>query len=787
MKLRWDADFIPDIINIGCLDKPTITYDGSERLMDWNYIEPLIPYWIAIIITLWVAAYTWRARRMTGLGVYAFFALSQTAWMAGAIMEITNATLSTKIFWDNLQWLAAIAVSFTWLKFCFDFSRVRLRQPVLFWMVLLAFPALFMGLALTNDAYSLIAENVRIVSVPPYTALYYEWKPMTWLLTALLYGVVGAGMLILYVGVRQLGKVYRGQAATFAVAVAIPTVLTLAGEIFDLTLYGQSDLSVLGFIGGNLAFLWGIARYQLLNVMPLARDMVVENLSDAVIVLDADSRVVDMNALARQALDPTAPDPIGQPVSSVFPAWVEIAAAYQRTPKSRYEHTLMVNGQEVTVDLNITELRDARGRRTAIIIVARDVSEAAALRKQIESNLKELGVAKQRYADLVNNIPGVVFVARSDSEGGFSLDFVSDRSTELSGFTPAEAYANPDLIHANIMPEYVLTYTYAIRQALRTQKPFSLEFAKMVRGEKRWRHLFTSPIQLPDGQRGWQGVEMDVTDRHKVEEALAAEKSAAEQRYVELTVERERRRLMEQIIRGTSHDLRTPISALLALLYVVGKLLDRLMDQVNAGADPAVPAQTVNTIRERVQTLEQTTRRLSRLVELMLDMARLDSGVTFSMSQQDLNEIAYSVVHQFQRDAILNGVTLTFSPTLNLPKISMDSDQITRLVRHLVENALQYTPKGGQIEIRTCMNGDMVTLCVIDTGIGIPAEDLPHIFERFYRGDKARNTVTGGGGLGLSIAARVAEMHSGKITVESEVGKGSTFRVFLPVIARNAN
>jgi PAS domain S-box-containing protein len=608
-----------------------------------------------------------------------------------------------------------------------------------------------------------------------------------WLLTALLCGVVGAGVLILHVGVRRLGKVYRGQAATFAAAVAIPMVLILAGEIFDLTLYGQSDLSVLGFIGGNLAFLWGIARYQLLNAMPLARDMVVENLSDAVVVLDADSRVVDMNALARQALDPTAPDPIGQPVSSVFPAWVEIVAAYQRTPKSRYEHTLMIDGREVTVDLNITELRDARGRRTAIIIVARDVSEAAALRKQIERNLKELEVAKQRYADLVNNIPGVVFVVRSDSDGGFSLDFVSDRSTELSGFTPAEAYANPDLIHASITPEYVLTYTYAIRQALRTQKPFSLEFAKMVNGEKRWRHLFASPIQLLDGQRGWQGVEMDVTDRHKVEEALAAEKSAAEQRRIELTVERERRRLMEQIIRGTSHDLRTPISALLTLLYVVGKLLDRLMDQVNAGADPAVPAQTVNTIRERVQTLEQTTRRLSRLVELMLDMARLDSGVTFSMSQQDLNEIAHSVVHQFQRDAILNGVTLTFSPTLNLPKISMDSDQIMQLVRHLVENALQYTPKGGKIEIRTCMNGDMVTLCVIDTGIGIPAEDLPHIFERFYRGDKARNTVTGGGGLGLSIAARVAEMHSGKITVESEVGKGSTFRVFLPLIARNAN
>jgi signal transduction histidine kinase len=103
------------------------------------------------------------------------------------------------------------------------------------------------------------------------------------------------------------------------------------------------------------------------------------------------------------------------------------------------------------------------------------------------------------------------------------------------------------------------------------------------------------------------------------------------------------------------------------------------------------------------------------------------------------------------------------------------------LFLNLLDNAIRYTPGGGKISVSLRREGQMVVVSISDTGPGIPAADLPHIFERFYRVDKARSRTEGGSGLGLSIAQYTAEVHGGRIEVESEPGKGSTFRVWLPL------
>jgi two-component system sensor histidine kinase SenX3 len=108
------------------------------------------------------------------------------------------------------------------------------------------------------------------------------------------------------------------------------------------------------------------------------------------------------------------------------------------------------------------------------------------------------------------------------------------------------------------------------------------------------------------------------------------------------------------------------------------------------------------------------------------------------------------------------------------------SKDLALMVRNLLDNAVRYTPQGGRIAVELAENGGRVSLAVADTGIGIPSRDLPRIFERFYRVDRARSRETGGTGLGLSIARHVVEQHGGRIGARSELGRGSTFTVTLP-------
>ena len=126
-----------------------------------------------------------------------------------------------------------------------------------------------------------------------------------------------------------------------------------------------------------------------------------------------------------------------------------------------------------------------------------------------------------------------------------------------------------------------------------------------------------------------------------------------------------------------------------------------------------------------------------------------------------------------------SGIALKFDPYPNLPLIVGSNDQIVRLITNLVSNSIRYTRVGGVL-VSTLQSGDQVGLQVSDTGIGIKDEDLPHIFERFYRGDNVRQSTTPGTGLGLAIAQEIASLHGGKLEVESELGTGSTFRVWFP-------
>jgi signal transduction histidine kinase len=191
---------------------------------------------------------------------------------------------------------------------------------------------------------------------------------------------------------------------------------------------------------------------------------------------------------------------------------------------------------------------------------------------------------------------------------------------------------------------------------------------------------------------------------------------------------------------------------------------------------------TPEKLDEHLRKLENQVEHLRNLLDDLRSLSQLDQGkFTLTVETSDINQIVAHVYDTYEPVAISKGQTLHLITDPQIPEILVDKRQIERVFVNLVANAINYTPHDKAITVRTLRDENAVVFSIADEGMGISAEDLPHIFERFYRTDVARSTQSTGTGLGLAIVKEIVEQHGGSVTVESELGKGSTFTVRLPV------
>lgn len=304
-----------------------------------------------------------------------------------------------------------------------------------------------------------------------------------------------------------------------------------------------------------------------------------------------------------------------------------------------------------------------------------------------------------------------------------------------------------------------------------------------------------------DGKPYWFRVDFApvATDEGKIIGACISalditENREAEKRTLDLVIEREKLRVLETFINDASHDFRTPISILKTTSYLLGKFSDQLFKQsIRMGGHLfTITPETLSAllrdigeiaigIQKQVSSLEASTQRLEKLVESLLEITRLEHQPQFELELRSLNVLADGVVEMYRPLAAERHISLHLTVDDALPFVRVDEEEFSRVVHNLLDNALSFTAEGGQVFVKTYRQDEHAALEVADTGIGIPPADLPHIFERFFRADRARQATTGGAGLGLSIARRIVEAHGGHIEVSSQPGEGSVFRVLLPL------
>jgi two-component system, sensor histidine kinase and response regulator len=399
--------------------------------------------------------------------------------------------------------------------------------------------------------------------------------------------------------------------------------------------------------------------------------------------------------------------------------------------------------------------------RTQTIAQLLDITE----RKEMENALRD---SEALYQSLVNSLPQNIF--RRDVNGRFT--FANEYFCQLHGMPLAEIIGKTDFdLHP---PERASKYWADDQRVMKTGQAYeAVEIHQRKNSPIEYAQVIKTPTYDAAGRLiGIQGIFWDITEVKQAQEALQKAHSELEKRVEERTQElatanarlKELDYLKNKFIEDMAHELRTPLAN-----------MNLYLDLLEMGKPEK---------RESyMAVMRQAIGRVTRISEDVLAMIRLElfkDDIQFKLV--NLNHLAASVIRQQKQLADAAGLDLIFAFNPADPFIRCDTNQIQHCLTNLIANSICYTTEG-QIEvfIKLDETSRQVCLAVSDTGTGIDSEDLPYLFDRFYRGRKIGQSNIPGSGLGLALVKEIAELHDGSVEAENRPDKGSIFHLWLPL------
>jgi PAS domain S-box-containing protein len=363
---------------------------------------------------------------------------------------------------------------------------------------------------------------------------------------------------------------------------------------------------------------------------------------------------------------------------------------------------------------------------------------------ELRRTIAALQKSEARWRSLVENAPDYILELDTD----YRICYTNRTQANISPETLVGR-----LVFDFIPPEDIVKAKETLAATIQLHKTMSYEgVSYSLDGAAAWYSTTVSPI-IREGQLdGVMLISRDVSEHVQ-----------AEQQRLDLSLAAERVQLLTELIADLSHDLKSPLTVINTSLYILEKLDDPQKQ------------------KDKLEQIKRQVLRLEKLIQDILTLSTLEKAPQLNLTSLNLNQLASEIEKQFFSVAASKGLSLKFDLHRNLASVQGDEEALRRALINLVENALNYTPAPGEVMMRTDQSADTIILEVRDTGIGIATEDLPRVFDRFYRTGKARQTMTGGTGLGLAIVKKTIEMHSGRIDVSSQPDRGTTFRISLPL------
>jgi PAS domain S-box-containing protein len=377
-----------------------------------------------------------------------------------------------------------------------------------------------------------------------------------------------------------------------------------------------------------------------------------------------------------------------------------------------------------------------------------DPDEHAAWFASVEDKLVE---AEERYRVLVETLPLATYIDRDDRETGTS--WISAQIEAITSYSAAEWTANPDLLGEVLHPddkERVLAEMKRVKESGGSRD----DEYRMVRRDGTVVWIHDVAVTVIEGSRRYaRGFVVDVTARREAE--LELERQNDQLRQLD--------RLKDEFVALVSHELRTPLTSIRGYLELITEDTNLTEDQTRF-----------------IETIDRNAQRLQRVVGDLLFVAQVEAGkLSLEVADVNPNTLVEEAVQAAGPSAAAKSIELT-THLGELPEIRGDRARLAQVLDNFISNAIKFTPTGGRVTVATRVLPGEVEVVVSDTGMGIPPDELPLLFQRFFRAERATAGAIPGTGLGLAIAKAIVTGHGGRIRVESDDGAGTTFRIILP-------
>lgn len=715
--------------------------------MPYQFTFNMIPLVVAAAISGALAWYTWRNRRTPGAIPFSLMMLILFEWGISYILQLAATDLPTKILWANISFIGIVATPVAWLTFAFEYTGRKAWINARHLAILSILPITTLIIIFTDERHHLFRTVQRLASEGGFLVLDTVNGSWFWIHTAYTYTLIMIGLFLIVRALLHWPTQYRGQMIWILLSTLTPlianvlTIFKIVPVIIDLTPFAFA------ITGMGLAY--ALFRHRLLDLAPLAREIVIDGMKDGMIVLDANRRIVDINPAAQNLLGLSGEkQPVGKSIAEVLSRWPDLIERYRNVSDTEDEITVGEGESRRWYELHLSTLRDENKLMVGQVIIVRDITQ----RKLAENQLQE---SEARFRQIVENASDLIY------------------RFDVNGFL---TYANPSALHsmgfeneADVIGKHFLELTtpearhrlkriYQHQYLSKTMSTYHEFPATAADGREVWFGQNVQLIYAVDTVIGFQALARDITAIKQAQEALRIARDQA----------LEASRSKSQLLSKVSHELRTPLGGVLGYAELLRDgVFGNLTDEQRKAASEIV----------------ESANHLTSMVTELLDEAQIRANTTILQERPfapaKLLEQALSGMEILAQK---KGLKFTASLDKDMPaELLGDERRLKQIIINLVGNAIKFTKEG---EVRLTISRpdkENWVIQVTDTGVGISKEARAYIFEPFRQ---VENTITRdnrGIGLGLSITKQLVEIMNGRIVLDSEPGKGSTFTVMLPI------
>jgi signal transduction histidine kinase len=739
---------------------------------------PYVAIKLAVAAALFVlAVISWRRRHTRGAVELMFLCLALAVWTSGSATENAQTNLEAALFWGRVKYFGLLLMPPGWLIFTLRYTgRMTTLSPQTL-ALLSIHPILSLLLIWTTESHGLYWSSYRIATEQTPAMFDAGRGPLYWVVTAYVYALVlyGTGIMLQFAWNRR--RVYRAQSLLIAAAVLAPLAANIL-FLANLIRIPGFDPTPVAFGMSCLIIAFGLLRFRLLDLIPIARDLIIENMNDAILVLDDEQRVVDLNPAMETILGGGRAE-IGKPVEELYARHPQLRASEDDTPflqGSRY------------YERHSTVIRDRQRRAQGALIIFHDVSERQQTELALNTRVQQLATL-QRVDEALTNKLDVEYVLT------IAIDAAMDLSRADTGGIAVIDGGEVRLVHTRGRYSELLTDEYPVRtsgivaRVIRDRQPVLIhdvstapDYVPVI---AETRAQITIPLVSRETVVGVLNLETEHPERFtkdvfdllqlimaRVAVALdnARLYQLAQQRLAELQTLYDKVRYLEllktDMIRIAAHDLRNPI-------HLINTYIELLQDDLRDVLDEQQ--------QQFLASIKRASTQMLRITNSVLSPERIEQSAA-TMQIVDLRTLAEEIYlahkDQARQKHLIYEAALPEAPL----RVNGDAVQLGEALTNLIVNAIKYTPDGGRILFSLTRNRSRAEVRIEDTGFGIPLEQQEKLFQPFFRAEMSETQNIEGTGLGLHLVKNIVERHFGKVYFQSAEGAGSTFGFELPII-----